>query len=67
MKLSSKALAFLNEIYGSTSVSLSHLGMIKREIRSDYDDYTETEQNAADEIIDYIDNVTIDFTKELEK
>lgn len=65
MKLSSKALALLNEIYGSTSVSLSHLGMIKREIRSDYDDYTEAEQNAADEIIDYIDNVTIDFTKEL--
>lgn len=65
MKLSSKAIALLNEIYGSIRVPLSHLGMIKREIRSDYDDYTEAEQNAADELIDYIDNVTIDFTKEL--
>lgn len=65
MCLSKNAQRLLFDIYGTTKVQANHIKFILNCIRSDYDDYTEAEQNAADEIIDYIDNVTIDFTKEI--
>lgn len=57
----------LFDIYGTTKVQVNHLKFIKDCIRADYGDYTEAEQNAADEITEYIDNITIDFTKGIEK
>lgn len=67
MKLSKNAIQLLFDIYGNTKVQADHIKFIINCIRSDYGHYTYTDQDAADEIIDYIDNITIDFTKELEK
>lgn len=65
MCLSKNAQQLLFDIYGNTKVQAGHIKFIINCIRSDYDDYTETEQDAADEIIDYIENLEIDFTKEI--